>query len=291
MAAVDVASQYFAAWNRRDGSAVAAMFAVGGTYEDPATGRPLEPPGIAEYARGLFEAFPDLHFEVVSMAASGPSSVAAEWVMHGTNSGPLAGNPPSGGTVALAGADFIRVEDERVGSVRGYFDQRALVQQLGLQVMALPPNRGPLTFGWASRVQPGRPTAPGAISLTWIDARSAAEDQDVLARAQPVVEQLAAHAGFLAFLGASIGHRHHTITAWERLEDVAQVQQSAAHQEAAHRFLAGDLGAATYSSVWVPAAPAGLRVRCAGCGRMADYALRDGRCACGRALPEPPLYW
>src|SRR4051794_40234360 len=147
MAAVDVAHRYFDAWNRRDGAAVAAMFAAGGTYEDPATGQPLEAPGIAEYAQGMFAAFPDLRFEVASAAASGPSTVAAEWVMRGTNSGPLAGNPPTGQTVALAGADFLHVEDERVRSVRGYFDQRAFLEQLGLQVMVLPPNRGPLTFG------------------------------------------------------------------------------------------------------------------------------------------------
>jgi steroid delta-isomerase-like uncharacterized protein len=291
MEPVEVTERYFAAWNAHDAAGVAGQFSERGTYEDPATRGPLTGGAIAAYAAALFKAFPDVHFEMVSVAPSGDSTIAAQWMMRGTNSGPLAGNPPSGRTVALPGADFIMLDGDRLRSVRGYFDQQGFLEQLGMQVLPLPPAAGPLSFGWASRVQPGVPTRPGAFSITWIDSRSNHEDKEIIERAQGVVQELARQPGFITFLGVSVGRRHHTITAWERPEDVAAVHRASAHQDAAQRFFQGELGAATFSSVWIPAAVDGLRVRCDGCARMADYYSHDGRCACGRALPAPPLYW
>jgi hypothetical protein len=43
--------------------------------------------------------------------------------MKGTNTGPFAGGPPTGQSVALPGADFITVEGNKISSVQGYFDQ------------------------------------------------------------------------------------------------------------------------------------------------------------------------
>lgn len=80
MAAVDVAQRYFDAWNSRDPSAIVATFAKGGTYNDPTSGGTLTG---QEYTSGLFSAFPDLSFEIVSAAPAGDEMVAAQWLMKG----------------------------------------------------------------------------------------------------------------------------------------------------------------------------------------------------------------
>jgi len=126
MDATDVAQRYFDAWNRRDPGAIFATFAEGGTYTDPNAPEGLSDRAIAEYAAGLFAAFPDLTFDVLDHNATGDGTVATRWLMRGTNTGPFRGNPPTGATVALPGADFIAVEGDKVRSVEGYFDRADL---------------------------------------------------------------------------------------------------------------------------------------------------------------------
>ena len=131
MDATDVAKRYFDAWNRRDPEAIVATFAEGGTYTDPNVPEGLGGQAIGEYAAGLFTAFPDLSFDVVSQHTTGDGTVAARWLMRGTNTGSLRGNPPTGATVALPGADFIAVEGDKVRTVDGYFDRRAFSSSWG----------------------------------------------------------------------------------------------------------------------------------------------------------------
>ena len=138
MSAMDVAKKYFGAWNSRDPEAIVATLAQDGTYEDPTSGGPLSGQALSQYAGGLISAFPDLSFDLVRGVPAGHEMVAAEWLMKGTNSGPFAGDPPTGKSVALPGADFLTVAGDKIGSVKGYFDQRTLVEQLGLQVIEQP---------------------------------------------------------------------------------------------------------------------------------------------------------
>ena len=76
MDALDVANRYFAAWNRRDSSAVAAIFPEDGTYSDPTIPGAIHGGAIAEYAAGLFAAFPDLSFEILHAAPTTDTRVA-----------------------------------------------------------------------------------------------------------------------------------------------------------------------------------------------------------------------
>ena len=147
MEALEVAQAYFDAWNLQDPAEIAATFAPGGTYNDPTTGQPLSGQAIVEYTSGLFTAFPDLSFEIVSAGVTGDGTVGAQWLMRGTNSGSFGGGPPTGQMVELPGADFIAVDGDKIRSVQGYFDQRTLVEQLGLQVIVQPYSIGPASFG------------------------------------------------------------------------------------------------------------------------------------------------
>lgn len=136
MEPVDIALKYFDAWNKHDSAAIVALFAEGGTYNDPAVDPGLTGLAITDYINSLFAAFPDLSFEIVG-TASGDGMAAVQWVMRGTNTGPFAGSPPTGRSVALPGADFITVVGDKICSVQVYFDQKTFVEQLGLRVTVI----------------------------------------------------------------------------------------------------------------------------------------------------------
>ena len=73
MSLTDALDRYFAAWNDHDPKAVVASLVEGGTYEDPMTGGPVQGDVIAATVAGLLLAFPDVHFDLVSTAPTGPS--------------------------------------------------------------------------------------------------------------------------------------------------------------------------------------------------------------------------
>ena len=60
--------------------------------------------------------------------------------------------------------------------------RRLLWEQLGLQAIVVPSSVGPFTFGYSVRMQTGKRTKPGAVSLTWIDVRSDEEEREVRER-------------------------------------------------------------------------------------------------------------
>jgi len=75
---VEIAQQYFNAWNQHDAAAILATFAENGTYADPATPGLLSGPAIGAYAQAIWEAFPDLSFDIVSVVENGSDLVCAE---------------------------------------------------------------------------------------------------------------------------------------------------------------------------------------------------------------------
>lgn len=243
MAAIDLAQRYFDAWNRHDPASIVATFAQGGTYSDPTSGGVLTGQAIAHYADGLLAAFPDLSFEIVSAAPAGDSMVAAQWLMRGTNTGSLAGAPPTRQAVALPGADFITTAADRIRSVQGYFDQRTLMEQLGLQVIVQPYSMGPVSFGNSVYLQLGKRTRPGAFSLTALQGRSDQDVQQVRAYSQRIAQEAAQMPGFISALFAIAGHRMFTITAWEDTESPKRLLRGGAHKEAMDRFFGPDFTA------------------------------------------------
>ena len=118
MGALEVVQAYFDAWNSRDSAAIGAILSDGGTYEDPTTGGPISAAALTETAGGLLAAFPDLSFDVVSISAASETTVASQWLMKGTNSGPFGGGPPTGKTIALLGADFFTLDGGKIVTVK-----------------------------------------------------------------------------------------------------------------------------------------------------------------------------
>jgi hypothetical protein len=66
----------------------------------------------------------------------------------------------------------VKTEGDKVRSVQGYFDSRAVLEQLGLQVVVQSKAIGPFSFGTSILAQTGKNIKPGAFSITMLEARS-----------------------------------------------------------------------------------------------------------------------
>jgi predicted ester cyclase len=84
------------------------------------------------YAKAVWEAFPDMTVELISVSEMGSGQVAHQWLLRGTNNGPLMdGSPSTGRTVTLPGNDVIQVEGDKIRSVEVNYDRQAVDDQLG----------------------------------------------------------------------------------------------------------------------------------------------------------------
>ena len=291
-----IARVYFDAWNRRDAAAVLATFTSDGTYSDPTGGRGLRGDALVGYMNGLWAAFPDLSFEITSAGATSPDSVAAEWIMRGTNLGSMMGLPPTGRSIQTMGADFIRTRDGKIQSVEGYFDTKSVPEQLGLKVNVGPEALGPFQFGRSTRVSSGKTTPPGAFSVTALRRRSSADDENVTAATRGIAQEMLGTPGFISLVTAAMGDRMMTITAWDSPDSPAQLLRAGTHPDAVRRFFKSsadqeDMGGGGVTSVWVPHRINAMWVRCGSCNKMQDRGKANGTCSCGSPLDESWPYW
>jgi len=291
MDALERCAQYFDAWNRRDADAVLATFNADGTYCDPASGGRLRGEALKGYMVGLWSAFPDLSFEIASKGLVGENLVAAQWTMRGINTGSMMGLPPTGKSVTVTGADFILISSGKIQTVDGYFDSRAVPEQLGLQVLVQPKELGPFAFGNATRASNGKNMKPGAFSITVLESRSPEETRIVEQQSAPIVGEMMSMNGFLGWVGVTVGSRMMTISAWESPKDPRQLLTGGSHAEAMKKFFGTELASGGFTSVWVPDRINTRWVRCVSCGRMADHERSVGTCSCGKKLPDPLPYW
>jgi steroid delta-isomerase-like uncharacterized protein len=285
---------YFEAWNAHDAGAVTAALADGGTYADPTTEGQLAGPALAEHACALFAAFPDLSFEVAGSQpgdAGEEGTMMVQWLMRGTNTGLWNGQQPTGRPVAIRGVNVFTVTGGKITSVEGYFDRQTLAEQLGFQMRPLPPVAGPFQFGYAVRASAGRAKVPGAFSLTWLDARSQEEAEEIKLTAAVVAAELTQEPGFLSWVGMEIGSRLYTITAWESQDAVRAIMRNSTHLAAVKRFRTEDFGAAASTGVWSAHHINGVDMRCPSCAQLTDRARAGDLCACGQPLPRMPEYW
>ncbi len=288
---LQVFESYADAWNRHDADAIVATFGDRGTYCDPTTPGPLTGAAIAEYARGLWSAFPDLSFEMGRMLEA-DGAVSAEWVMRGINAGSMMGLPPTGRAVEVRGVDIAVVERGKLRSVQGYFDSAAVPRALGLDVIVQPHAIGPFEFGTGLRVSNGSRAVPGAFGITFISARDKQDELAIRDSSRKILQETLAIPGFISAVTATVGGRMMTITAWETPESMKPLMHTGEHRAAVGRYFgSGDYGVGGMTGVWTPHHLNARRVRCPECEKMASVEVPDGKCACGAALPEPLAYW
>lgn len=282
---------YFDGWNAHDADAVAATFRPGGTYSDPTTSNPVPAAELHRVLEPLCAAFPDLTFER-SAAVGGGGRYVVEWVMRGHNRGPLrAGINPTGAPIALAGVDVFEVEDDGLREVRGYFDQKTLVEAVGLMALIQPIEQGAAKYGYAMRVPSGNPRPPGVIALTWIQGADEAEKERIRAHARDNVRDFLDEPGFISIITGFTGLRGFTVTAWE---DEASMKRALSkhHAIAMRELFSEDFVAAVWTSVWTPTRVNRLWVRCPACASLEDASDDHRTCRqCQAPLPERPAYW
>jgi hypothetical protein len=97
--------------------------------------------------------------------------------------------------------------------------------------------------------------------------------------------------GFLSFLGAVVGRRLYTVSAWTGPEEARSVMRDQAHKEASYEFRQGELGTAFHSSIWTPHRFSEFSIRCPSCGRLNAAKQSEGTCGCGSGLPDVPAFW
>jgi steroid delta-isomerase-like uncharacterized protein len=283
----ELVADYAAAWNAHDGAAVAAL--VTGSYVDPTLPEPLCGDAVAAMVDGLCAAFPDLRFEHVGTTVQGDRAVF-EWRMQGTNSGAaLPGAPaPTGGTIDLPGIDVVTTEAGRIVDVVGYFDQKAFLEQLGLQVLPVPKDEWPISFGVSVRMDLGNTTLPGAMTFTWIDIDES-EQGELLSRTTDILTALASEPSFIGFQSTTVGRRGTTIALWSSPEAAeAALARNAPHNAAMQRVEQDGFGSRGYTSFWKPYRTNEQFAICA-CGASVGFeGSSTATCDCGTELQAQP---
>ncbi|HWQ11190.1 MAG TPA: nuclear transport factor 2 family protein [Roseiflexaceae bacterium] len=281
---------YFEAWNRHDAAALVASFAPGGMYRDPLAPDGVTGEAIGAYAAGLWGAFPDLRFDLVSLDALDNRRLAVQWRMRGTNSGPFNGLPPTGRRIDVPGADFIELEDGGIRLAQGYFDSGEVPRQLGLQIRVQPARLGPLVFGTSAWASSGKRVKPGEYTFTMLEARDEQEVEQVRQASLATVRDMLEMPGFIEWTGIIVGTRMMTVTAWERPGDSRQMTRSAVHQQASRQYYGGGLSAGGVFA-WLRPERLLVNARCPACGHMVREADGKGACECGAPLPDGVLPW
>ncbi len=125
--------KYAAAWNAHDIERVMTYFTDDATYEDVALGLVnTGKPQIREFARSMFDATPDINFEVVSLIVAG-DRIASEWGMTGTQTGPsMTGLPSTGKPFSIRGASVGELAGDKIKRNSDYWNLASLLQQLGI---------------------------------------------------------------------------------------------------------------------------------------------------------------
>lgn len=292
---IETVKKYFDAWNRRNINDILGFIAEEGIYWDSAEDK-LNKDAFEKYVESLIKAFPDIYFELENIYPTTKSTVAIQWIIKGTNLGSIREDlPPTELRISLPGASFIELEGNLITSVKSYFNQKTLFEQLGFDNVVQPLRIGNTTFGTSLRMSTDKnKKPPGAIALTWISVKSQKEGIQILADSTKLKEELADAPGFISIVEANLINqgRGFTVSAWENVEDLKTAYRGSAHSKAIKHFAEGIAGSGIFTSLWVPYQLNKLSIRCENCGTFNDGTREYEPCKkCGTLLPEQLTYW
>jgi len=118
-------------WNKGDLSVVDEIVSPDHVYHDPFQ---VEGHGPEEYKQRiavLRNAFPDLVYTIEDQVAEG-DRVFTRWVMRGTHQGELAGIPPTGAQITMAGMTINLISNGLIVEDWTVWDALGVMQQLGV---------------------------------------------------------------------------------------------------------------------------------------------------------------
>ena len=124
-------------FNKRDLDGVRSSATADLVWEDVAANRKIEGADqVIEACQVWIVALPDMYATVVNSFVCGANVVCDETIVRGTHTGPMqtpAGViPATGKSVEIRTCRVIEIEDDKVKSIREYYDQMTMMQQLGL---------------------------------------------------------------------------------------------------------------------------------------------------------------
>jgi len=129
----------FAVWGSHDLDRLDALFAADGVYEDvPPQITYRGPEKIKGFLTAIWGWAPDIELNLTSVAVAGDRAVA-EWIMTGTQTGPIGPIPASGKEFSVRGASVIELRDGKILRNSDYYDLASLVTQFGVRYAAPPP--------------------------------------------------------------------------------------------------------------------------------------------------------
>ena len=282
---------YFSAWNARAGGKLVDLFAADGVFEGPTLSMGVRAFDLQSVIEALAAQFSDYRFELTRTSSSA-TLAHVEWVMTGTNDGPIKrGVLATGRAIHLAGIDVVEFAREKIVKARRIYDRRALFEQIGLQVFVEPYQLGVSRFGYSLHASSGNLSPPGVIALTWIEGRDEAERDRVREHSGQIVQDFLKEAGFIGIVTGFAGTRGFTCTAWQDEESLFRALDQH-HARAKQEFRTSGLSPGVWTSVWKPDHINRLWLRCLTCEHPNDVTDRHLRCTnCGADLPPQPCYW
>jgi predicted ester cyclase len=296
MTELEVIHKYFDAWNKHDTQLIANTFSDNGTYRDPVTDVAIDKKDLKAHADRLISYFSDLSFEIIRISPphSSQSFFAVQWIMKGTNTGALSEDiPPTDHSATVSGASFIEVGENCLISVEAYFDQMTVFKQLELDTIVQPRRLGPTSFGSCLRIGSGNKNRPGAMSLVWILARTAEEQENILVHTREIFDEWPKRPGFIGLISGFNQSRGFATVAWETVNDaIDAARRGPAHVSAMEDFGKGLTGG-LFTGIWIPHHLNNIWLRCENCGTTnAALGETNQRCSnCNMILPEQPEYW
>ncbi len=141
-----VAKTYFDALIARDVDAAVACWRPGGRENVRGQVDVTAPDGVRAFLSGIFEPFPDFHFNVVEVTVE-DDRAAVRWEATGTfTGGTFQGIEPNGAKIELEGVDVLIVRDGLIVENNAFADSMTIARQLGL----LPPDGSKIDAGMKS---------------------------------------------------------------------------------------------------------------------------------------------
>jgi steroid delta-isomerase-like uncharacterized protein len=283
----DIAESYIDGWNRHSPGDVITLFGDDGLYFDPNVPDGISGQSLVEYIGGLIAAFPDLHFKKKRIIPSDDQCLVAEWVMCGTNTGSLHGLPPSGKSIALPGIDVIDTRDGKIRSLRGYFNNGTMLEQLDLRIDVQPKSLGPFAFGTSTYVSNGSIAKPGVFGVTQIVIDPDVDEARLRELTREILMEVSQMPGFISSTTSLTSKGQGiTLTAWEDMESAKSAVAGPAHKKAIQAFFEkGGLSKGAWTSILSDGQLNTLWRRCGECGEMAAITSSQ-QCKCGASLPD-----
>ena len=96
-----------------DPTALRELVAPDWIDHDPLPGQPAGLDGAEYVVSTMHGAHPDLRFTIDDLIAEG-DRVTIRWTLHGTNTGPMLGRPPTGEPVELSAIVIFRIADGKI---------------------------------------------------------------------------------------------------------------------------------------------------------------------------------